>query len=68
MKRDYKEACLIMDDSPRMSSVLSRRILSDLLADYAKLKPYNLKDQIDKFIADSGHPSNLKPVMSRQVV
>jgi hypothetical protein len=60
MKRDYQEASLILNDSPRMSAVLSRRVLSDLLKDYAGYDEYTLAKQIDKFIADPHHPSNAK--------
>lgn len=60
LRRDYEEAGLILDDSPRMSSVLSRKILGDLLEQYAKLKYNSLKTQIDKFIADLSHPYQLR--------
>lgn len=57
MARDYREAHAILEDSPRMSSVLSRRILADLLEKYAKTKGYTLAKQIDKFISDKRHPA-----------
>jgi len=60
MRKDYVEASLILDDSPRMSAVLSRRILADLLADYGGYQEYTLAAQIDKFLADPAHPSNQK--------
>lgn len=34
-RRDYEEATAILDVSPRMSAVLSRRLLADLLEEYA---------------------------------
>jgi hypothetical protein len=43
-----------------MSSVLSRRILADLLEKYAGLTDYNVATRIEKFIADSTHPSRLR--------
>jgi len=43
-----------------MSAVLSRRILADLLKQYAGLNDYNLAGRIDKFIADRQHPSRLR--------
>ena len=58
--KDFREACLILDDSPRMSSVLSRRILADLLEQYAKLTDYNVATRIDRFITDTSHPSRLR--------
>jgi hypothetical protein len=57
MARDYREAFLILEDSPRMSSVLSRRILADLLENYAKITRYTVAKQIDAFINDTNHPS-----------
>ncbi|MGO9116635.1 MAG: DUF4145 domain-containing protein [Desulfomonilaceae bacterium] len=58
--KDFVEACFILDDSPRMSSVLSRRILADLLRQYANLTDYNLAGRIDKFTANPQHPSRLR--------
>ena len=60
MKRDYSEAAEILDSSPRMSSVLSRRILSDLLAEFAGRNEFTLAEQIDNFIADVHQPATLK--------
>jgi hypothetical protein len=57
MARDYREAYLILEDSPRMAGVLARRILTDLLAKYAGLAQYSLAKSIDRFIADTKHPS-----------
>jgi hypothetical protein len=56
MARDYREACLIVDDSPRMSGVLTRRILADLLDRYAGLSQYGLAARIDAFIKNTDHP------------
>jgi hypothetical protein len=60
LRKDYFEACTLLDDSPRMSSVLSRHILADLLRIYAKLENYGLANRIDAFIADTRHPSRLR--------
>ncbi|MDO8433833.1 MAG: DUF4145 domain-containing protein [Candidatus Binatus sp.] len=59
-RRDYLEAASILGDSPRMSAILSRRILADLLAAFAGRTEYKLEDRIDNFIADTQFPSNLK--------
>jgi hypothetical protein len=56
MARDYREAYLIVEDSPRMSGVLARRILEDLLEKYAGLSQYGLAARIDAFIKDTDHP------------
>lgn len=58
--KDYIESVRILDDSPRMSSVLSRRILADLLSGYAKATQYGLAAKIEAFIADTNHPSRLR--------
>jgi hypothetical protein len=55
-RKDYLEAWTILEDSPRMSAVLSRRLLADLLEKYAGLKHYSLEQSIDKFIEDTRHP------------
>jgi hypothetical protein len=55
-RKDYLEAWKILEDSPRMSAVLSRRILGDLLAKYAGMKQYGFTSRIDAFIKDSKHP------------
>ena len=60
MRQDYIEAWRILEDSPRMSSVLSRRILADLLKNYAGKTQYGLKQQIDAFVEDSQHPSRIR--------
>jgi hypothetical protein len=57
MARDYREAFLILEDSPRMSGVLARRILADLLEKYAGIAEYTLAKSIDMFMADTKHPS-----------
>jgi Domain of unknown function (DUF4145) len=57
--RDYKEAAAILDISPRMSAVLARRILGDLLKRYAGKTMNSLTAQIDAFASEGGHPSNL---------
>jgi hypothetical protein len=56
LRKDYLEAWTILDDSPRMSAVLSRRVLADLLDRYARLKQYVLAQKIDEFIKDTRHP------------
>jgi hypothetical protein len=60
LKCDYEEAASILDLSPRMSAVLSRRILGDLLERYAGIKNRSLAKQIDTFIADTSHPRRLR--------
>lgn len=60
MARDYHEAVAILDVSHRMSAVLARRILADLLEKYAGLTEYGLAARIDAFIADTSHPYTVR--------
>lgn len=54
---DYREACLVLSDSPKASAALTRRCLQHLLREYAKVKPSNLDKEIDEVIPD--FPSHL---------
>jgi hypothetical protein len=60
LRRDYIEAASILNISPRMSAVLARRILADVLERYAGLTQHQLSDRIDKFVADSAYPIRLR--------
>ncbi len=59
-RADYQEAAALLELSPRMSAVLSRRILADLLEEYAGLEQSLLSARIEAFIADANHPSRLR--------
>jgi hypothetical protein len=58
-RTDYLEATALLDISPRMSAVLARRILGDLLKDFAGKKHWSLTARIRAFIKDGTHPSSL---------
>jgi len=45
---DYREACLVLADSPKASAALSRRCLQQLLREKGRAKPGNLSDEIDE--------------------
>jgi hypothetical protein len=59
-RSDYLQAAAILGISPRASAVLSRRILADLLEEYAQLSQFRLVERIAGFIADTQHPSGLR--------
>lgn len=59
-RKDFLEAAAILDLSPRMSAVLARSILADLLAQYAGHKEVNLQDRIDSFNKNTSHPRALR--------
>jgi hypothetical protein len=59
-RSDYLEAAAILPISPRMSAVMSRRVLADVLERYANHSQFSLKERIDKFTDDKAHPSQLR--------
>jgi hypothetical protein len=60
LAEDYQEASLILTASPRMSAVLSRSILADLLEKYAGRHEFNLGDRLRAFAADLTYPSSIR--------
>ena len=49
--QDYREACLVLPDSPKASAALSRRCLQHILRDAGKTKKKDLADQIEEVMA-----------------
>jgi hypothetical protein len=47
---DYREACLVLNDSPKASAALSRRCLQHLIHEKASIKKRNLDQEIDELI------------------
>ena len=56
---DYKEASLVLSDSPKASAALSRRCLQHLLRDEFKVKPGTLADEIQQVIDGGKLPTYL---------
>jgi len=48
--QDYREACLVLADSPKASAALSRRCLQHFLREAAKTKKKDLAEQIDEVL------------------
>jgi Domain of unknown function (DUF4145) len=48
--QDYREACLVLGDSPKASAALSRRCLQHIFREKAKTKKKDLADQIEEVI------------------
>ena len=57
--QDYKEACLVLSDSPKASAALSRRCLQNILRVIAKVKPSDLSKEIDEVLSSKQLPSQL---------
>lgn len=57
---DYKEACLILADSPKASAALSRRCLQNILRDVEGVKHGNLYNEIQEAINNGGLPSYIE--------
>ena len=56
---DYKEACLVLVDSPKASAALSRRCLQNLLRQAASVTPANLSDEIQQVIDGGKLPTGI---------
>jgi hypothetical protein len=54
---DYDEACLILDDSPKASAALSRRLLQRVLHEHFKIKERDLSTEIKKFLSEHNPPA-----------
>lgn len=54
---DYKEASLVLADSPKASAALSRRTLQHILREKAGVKPGNLNDEITEVLDTNMLPS-----------
>lgn len=57
--KDYKEACLVIADSPKASAALSRRCLQNILREKAKVKHQDLSKEIDEVLSSKQLPSYL---------
>ena len=58
--KDYKEACLVIADSPKASAALSRRCLQNILREKAKVKHQDLSKEIDEVLSSKQLPSYLE--------
>ena len=65
LRRTYLEATTILDGSPRMSAVLSRSLLADLLKQYAGRSERDLGERIRNFLEDDKHPTHVKKNLNR---
>ena len=53
----YREACVVLSDSPKASAALSRRCLQRLLREKAHVKQSNLTNEIQEVIDSGNLPS-----------
>ncbi len=56
---DYREACLVVTDSPKASAALSRRCLQQLLREVARVKPGDLDKEIQQILDAKTLPTHL---------
>ena len=61
--KDYLEACLIQNDSPKASAALSRRCLQHILRAVAKVKKANLYQEIQEVINHKELPEHIIQVI-----
>jgi hypothetical protein len=57
--KDFKEAWLVLNDSPNASAALSRRCLQNILEQVAHIPPGQLASQIDQIITSKKLPPNI---------
>lgn len=57
--KDYKEACLVIADSPKASAALSRRCLQNILREKAGVKKQDLSKEIDEVLKSKQLPTYL---------
>jgi hypothetical protein len=60
MASDYREASAILNDSPKASAAIARRILADILEEFGGYKQFQLSKRIEGFADDAKHPSTLR--------
>lgn len=54
--KEYREACVVLADSPKASAALSRRCLQRLLRGKANVKPSNLTNEIQEVLDSRSLP------------
>jgi hypothetical protein len=59
-RSDYVEASALLDVSPRMSAVLSRKIVHDLIEKFAAIEEFGLAKAIDRFNEDQSRPPAIR--------
>lgn len=60
---DYKEACLVLPDSPKASAALSRRCLQNIIHNHFKIKKANLKQEIDELLSSGQLRSDIEVLL-----
>jgi hypothetical protein len=56
---DYKEACLVIDDSPKASAALSRRCIQSIIRSHLGIKRKDLNQEIQEVIDNKLFPSDI---------
>jgi hypothetical protein len=64
---DYREACIVLPDSPKASAALSRRCLQLLLREQAGVKPGKLYKEIEEALSSGKFPSYVTDSLAHAV-
>jgi hypothetical protein len=56
---DYREACLVLADSPKAAAALARRCLQNLLREHVKIKKPDLAQEIQALLDSKALPADL---------
>ena len=57
--QDYKEACLVLNLSPKASAALSRRCLQHILREKSGVKKSNLNEEIEEVLSTGDLPTSI---------
>jgi hypothetical protein len=60
---DYKEACLVLSDSPKASAALSRRCLQTLIEDEYNIPNSSLNQEINTLVSQNILPSEISDLL-----
>ena len=63
LAEDYKEACLVLQDSPKASAALSRRCLQNFLHNHRNIRKQNLSQEIQEFVQQGGMPFHVAEIV-----
>ena len=60
---DFKEACLVLPDSPKASAALSRRCLQNIIHNHFKISKKNLFEEIEELVTSGKLRSDIEDLL-----